>query len=47
MRLHTILGQFMKDKEADEVVIAIVACLRDEHGPEFVRLVQRLIHEVK
>ena len=48
-RIHTLLGQSMKDKEADFVLIALNVMMRDSKDcREFVRLIEKwkvAIHE--
>lgn len=42
MTLHTLLGVYMKDKQADMVLLALYIIIKDpDDGPEFVRLMQK------
>lgn len=47
MRIHTLLGQCMKDREADKVMSALRSLMEDpEDGPELVREMQKWLASV-
>lgn len=47
MRIHTILGGYMKDREADKIVVALADVIEDpDDGPEFVAEMQKWLASV-
>lgn len=46
MRVHTLLGQYMKDADADDIIYWLDKVLKSEDGSEFVRLMQKWIAAV-